>query len=57
MSNRVKIKEGLKEGMGVVKEQLEYIGQVFEVERYEGYSVKLKGNDFNWKNSDIEVIN
>ena len=57
MSNRVKIKESLKEGMGVVKEQLEYIGQIFEVERYEGYSVKLKGNDFNWKSSDIEVIN
>lgn len=52
----VKVKENLQYGMGVVKEQLEYIGQEFLVEFELGYGLMLKGNDFVWKNSDLVLV-
>ena len=52
----VRVKENLQYGMGVVKEQLEYIGQEFLVEFELGYGLMLKGNDFVWKNSDLVLV-
>lgn len=51
--DKVKIREDLREGMGVVKEQLEYAGKIQEVECLAGYGVVLKNNPFSWKQTDL----
>ena len=52
----VRVKENLQYGMGVVKEQLEYVGKEFIVEFELGYGILLKGNDFVWKNTDLVLV-
>ena len=52
----VRVREDLKYGMGVCKEQLEDAGKVFEVEFEIGYGLLLKGNDFAWMPQDLELV-
>lgn len=54
--DKVRVRADLQEGMGVVKEQLEYAGKVQEFEHYVGYGVILKNNPFAWKETDLERI-
>lgn len=52
----VRVREDLKAGLGVVKEQLEYAGKELMVDFEIGYGICLKGNDFVWKNSDLILL-
>lgn len=52
----VRVRLDLEYGMGVCKEQLEYAGKEFVVDFEVGYGVCLKGNDFVWKPTDLELI-
>ena len=52
----VRVKEDLQYGMGVCKEQLEYVGMEFEVEYEVGYGLLLKNNPFSWMPTSLELI-
>lgn len=54
--DRVRIKESVKEGLGVVKEQTELAGQEFNVRRHVSYGIELVGCDFIFKPTDLERI-
>ena len=52
----VRVKEDLQYGLGVRKEQLEYAGKEFTVEHEAGFGLYLKGNDFYWMPTSLELI-
>ena len=52
----VRVKKDLQYGLGVRKEQLEYAGKEFTVEHEEGFGLYLKGNDFYWMPTSLELI-
>lgn len=54
--DKVRVRADLQEGMGVVREQLEYAGKIQEVDFFVGYGVMLKNNPFAWKQTDLERI-
>ena len=55
--DKVRVRADLQEGLGVVKEQLAYAGDIQEIDYFLGYAVMLKGNPFAWKQTDLERIN
>lgn len=54
--DRVRVKDSIKKGLGIVKEQVELAGQEFIVSHYVGYDVVLNDCDFNFKPCDLERI-
>ena len=54
--DKVRVRADLQEGMGVVREQLEYAGKIQEIDFFVGYGVMLKNNPFAWKQTDLERI-
>ena len=54
--DRVRVKDSIREGLGVVKEQAELAGQEFNVSHHVGYGIVLVGCDFVFKPTDLERI-
>ena len=54
--DRVRVKDNIKEGLGIVKEQVKLAGQEFVVSHYVGYEVVLNNCDFDFKPCDLERI-
>ena len=56
VADKVRVRQDLEYGLGVVEEQLEYRGKEFEVEFEVGYGLLLMNNPFVWKPTDLELI-